>query len=179
MSRKVLEKYSLGVGDRFAHQAKPQLAACIKAAQQGVIIVPVWNKSNREHKIVGSDPSGTRAAADRAVGELAWPHSYYLDADHIDRNTVDRFLAPCDFFTLDVAETIGAAPPPGSEDAFLRKHPELIGRIGIAEPLAITSGPGTRSGSQIPGRYKPGGRNLSPHCGAQRRGHLRHRNFHG
>ena len=64
MTGKFLEKYSLGVGDRFAHQAKPQLAACILAARQGVTIVPVWNKSNREHKIVGSEPSGTRAAAD-------------------------------------------------------------------------------------------------------------------
>jgi hypothetical protein len=139
---KFLEKYSLGVGDRFAHQAKPQLAACILAARQGVTIVPVWNKSNREHKIVGSEPSGTRAAADLAVRELDWNCSYYLDADHINLGTVDRFLAPCDFFTLDVADTIGTAPAPGAVDDFVRRHPELIGRIGIPgipEPLAMSS----------------------------------------
>jgi hypothetical protein len=138
---KFLEKYSLGVGDRFAHQAKPQLAACILAARQGVTIVPVWNKSNREHKIVGSEPSGTRTAADLAVRELDWNCSYYLDADHINLGTVDRFLAPCDFFTLDVADTIGTAPAPGAVDDFLRRHPELIGRIGIPgipEPLAMS-----------------------------------------
>ena len=94
MTGKFLEKYSLGVGDRFAHQAKPQLAACVLAARQGTTIIPVWNKSNREHKIVGSDPSGTRAAADLAVRDLEWNCPYYLDADHINLGTVDRFLAP-------------------------------------------------------------------------------------
>ena len=140
MTGTFLEKYSLGVGDRFAHQAKPQLAACVLAARQGATIIPVWNKSNREHKIVGSDPSGTRAAADRAVRDLDWKCSYYLDADHINLGTVDRFLAPCDFFTLDVADTIGAAPAPGVVDDFLRRHPELTGHIeipGIAEPLEV------------------------------------------
>jgi hypothetical protein len=137
---KCLEKYSLGVGDRFAHQAKPQLAACVMAAQQGATIVPVWNKSNREHKIVGSEPSSTRTAADAAVHALDWKCSYYLDADHINVGTVDRFLAPCDFFTLDVADTIGAAPAPGIVDQFLRRHPELMGRIevpGIPEPFQV------------------------------------------
>ena len=141
MTRTFLEKYSLGVGDRFAHQAKPQLAACVLAARQGVTIVPVWNKSNREHMTVGSEPSGTRAAADRAVRELDWKCSYYLDADHINLGTVDRFLEPCNFFTLDVANTIGQPPAAGVADDFLRRHPELIGRIeipGIAEPLAVT-----------------------------------------
>ena len=141
MTRAFLEKYSLGVGDRFAHQAKPQLAACVLAAQQGAAIIPVWNKSNREHLIVGSDPSGTRIAADTAIRDLNWNCSYYLDADHINLSTVDRFLQPCDFFTLDVANTIGQAPAPGVVDDFLRRHPELIGRIeirGIAEPLEVT-----------------------------------------
>jgi tagaturonate epimerase len=142
VTRTFLEKYSLGVGDRFAHQARPQLAACIMAAKRGATIIPVWNKSNREHLIVGSEPSGTREAADRAVRELNWNCPYYLDADHINLTTVDRFLAPCNFFTLDVANTIGQAPAPGAVDEFLRRHPELIGRIeipGIAEPFTVTS----------------------------------------
>jgi tagaturonate epimerase len=142
VTRTFLEKYSLGVGDRFAHQARPQLAACIMAAKRGATIIPVWNKSNREHLIVSSEPSCTRKAADRAVRELNWNCPYYLDADHINLPTVDRFLAPCNFFTLDVANTIGQAPAPGAVDEFLRRHPELIGRIeipGIAEPFAVTS----------------------------------------
>ena len=49
-----LTKYSFGVGDRFAHQAKAQLRACLLAARPGLEIIPVGNKSNREHTIVGS-----------------------------------------------------------------------------------------------------------------------------
>jgi hypothetical protein len=59
-----LPKFSLGVGDRFAHQAKAQLAACVLAADAGIEVVPVWNKSNREHMIIGSEPNQTRLAAD-------------------------------------------------------------------------------------------------------------------
>lgn len=50
-----LSKYSIGTGDRFAHQAKAQLQACLHALEHGVEIVPVWNKSNREHMIIGSE----------------------------------------------------------------------------------------------------------------------------
>src|SRR5947209_20155176 len=62
-----LEKYSVGVGDRFAHQAEAQLAACILAGQAGMRVIPVWNKSQREHLTIGSDPATTQAAADAAV----------------------------------------------------------------------------------------------------------------
>src|ERR1700733_3153450 len=86
------EKFSIGVGDRFAHQAKAQLAACMKAAEAGVEVAPVWNKSNREHTIIGSEPTQTRAAADAAVKELGYKGEYFLDADHINLKTVQRFL---------------------------------------------------------------------------------------
>lgn len=104
---KKITKFTFGVGDRFAHQASAQLQAFLVAAKEGVDIIPVWNKSNREHTIIGSEPAGTRAAADAAVAELGWDKDYHLDADHINLTTVDRFIAPCDFFTLDVADDIG------------------------------------------------------------------------
>jgi len=103
----MLPKFSIGVGDRFAHQAKAQLAACVLAAEAGVEVTPVWNKSNREHMIIGTEPSQTRAAADSAVKALGWKEPYFVDADHITLETVDRFLVVCDFFTLDVADEIG------------------------------------------------------------------------
>ena len=59
-----LNKYSIGTGDRFAHQAEAQLQACMQALDSGVEVVPVWNKSNREHMIIGSEPASTRQAAD-------------------------------------------------------------------------------------------------------------------
>src|SRR5713226_7347711 len=126
-----LPKFSVGVGDRFAHQAKAQLAACIKAADAGVEVVPVWNKSNREHMIIGSEPGATRVAADAAVKELGWTKPYFLDADHINLKTVGRFLEPCDFFTLDVADLIGQPADAGEVAAFVKRHPELIGTVKI------------------------------------------------
>jgi hypothetical protein len=138
---KKIEKFTFGVGDRFAHQASAQLQAFLVAAVEGVDIVPVWNKSNREHTIIGSEPAGTRAAADAAVAALGWDKDYHLDADHINLTTVDRFIAPCDFFTLDVADDIGHAAPPADVEAFLDKHPELLGSIdieGIDAPFDIS-----------------------------------------
>ena len=136
-----LEKFSFGIGDRFAHQAKAQLRACIRVANQGVVIVPVWNKSNREHTIIGSEPSVTRAAADAAVRELGWEHPYHLDADHIRLETVDRFIPYADFFTIDVADSIGKPAELKSLKVFVDRHPELVGKIVIphvARPLETT-----------------------------------------
>jgi tagaturonate epimerase len=124
-------KYSIGVGDRFAHQAKAQLEACMLAAKFGVEVIPVWNKSNREHSIIGSEPSATRAAADAAVKALGWTKPYFCDADHINLTTVDRFLSPCDFYTIDVADYIGKAAAPEAIAAFTARHPELIGSIQL------------------------------------------------
>lgn len=138
---KTCPKFTFGVGDRFAHGAHAQLTAFIEARKLGIDIVPVWNKSNREHNIIGSEPSQTRAAADKAVADLGWTGDYLLDADHINLSTVDRFVAPCDFFTLDVADDIGEAAAPEDVDAFIARHPELIGTVsiaGIARPFEIT-----------------------------------------
>jgi hypothetical protein len=127
-----IEKYSVGVGDRFAQQAEAQLRACVMAAEKGVEIIPVWNKSNREHLIVGSEPSSVRAAADAAVRKLGWKKPYHVDADHIRLETVDRFVPHSDFFTIDVADSIGKAAAPAAVKAFADLHPELSGRIEIA-----------------------------------------------
>jgi hypothetical protein len=105
----ILEKYSIGVGDRFGHQGAAQLRALQLAEQRGVKIVPVWNKSYREHMIVGTKPSDARKAADNAVKEQRWRESYYVDADHIGLKNVDLFLDSSNFYTLDVADFIGKA----------------------------------------------------------------------
>lgn len=135
-----LEKFSIGVGDRFAHQAKAQLQACLMAAARGVTVIPVWNKSNREHGIVGSEPASVRAAADQAVRQLGWKQPYHVDADHINLSTVDRFIDASDFYTLDVAAAIGHAAEAERVESFIERHSELLGTVsipGIAEPFAI------------------------------------------
>ncbi|MBI1354951.1 MAG: hypothetical protein GC160_11440 [Acidobacteria bacterium] len=139
---KQLERFSLGVGDRFAHEAVAQLQACVLAARHGVEVVPVWNKSHREHKIVGSKPDSVRFEADAAVDALDWKHSYYVDADHINLLTVDGYLETADFFTIDVADEIGKAAPAADIDAFVARHPELIGDLrieGIGRSLPATA----------------------------------------
>ena len=136
-----LDKFSVGVGDRFAHQAKAQLEACVLASRAGVEVVPVWNKSNREHNLIGSEPCSTRAAADAAVKALGWTKPYYCDADHISLQTVERFLGSCDFYTIDVADFIGRKADQSSIDAFVRRHSELVGEIkleGAEESFEIT-----------------------------------------
>ncbi len=147
-----IEKYSIGVGDRFAHQARAQLSACLLASDAGRDVIPVWNKSNREHTIVGSDPASVRAAADDAVRQLGWTKPYHVDADHINLDTVDRFIGPSDFFTIDVAHFIGRPAAPAALDEFLRGRPELIGTLSIAgidEPFATTR----ESIAEIAGKY--------------------------
>jgi hypothetical protein len=138
-----LAKYSIGVGDRFAHQAKPQLHACRMAAEHGVEVIPVWNKSNREHTIIGSTPASTRAAADEAVRALGWSKPYYVDADHINLKTVDKFVEACDFFTIDVADWLGRPCEAASVQAFVEAHAELLGKLlipGVAHPFRIERG---------------------------------------
>ncbi|MDR3727934.1 MAG: tagaturonate epimerase family protein [Terracidiphilus sp.] len=137
-----LSKYSVGTGDRFAHQAKAQLQACVQALAAGIEVVPVWNKSNREHTIIGSEPVSVRQAADAAVKALDWKLPYFCDADHITLQTVGRFLDACDFYTLDVADFIGQPAAAADIEAFVARHPELIGHIqleGVDEAFEITA----------------------------------------
>lgn len=137
----VLGKYSVGVGDRFAHQAKAQLRACQLAAERGVEVIPVWNKSNREHTIIGSEPASVRDAADAAVKELGWKKPYHVDADHIRLETVDRFLAASDFYTIDVADSINQPAAGDAVKAFADRHDDLVGRVkipGVSKPFTTT-----------------------------------------
>jgi hypothetical protein len=145
-----LGTFSLGVGDRFAHQAEAQLQACAKAAALGVNVIPVWNKSNREHNVVGSNPASVRAAADEAVRHLGWTHPYYVDADHINLSSADRYIESSDFFTIDVAAAIGK--PSDNVEAFVARHPELVGQVrisGIDRAITTTR----RVVLEIAGRY--------------------------
>jgi hypothetical protein len=134
-------KYSFGTGDRFNHEGQAQLKALIKANSQGVEVTPVWNKSNREHNIVHSEPVGTREEADAAVKALGWTGPYFVDADHINLTNVDRFISHSDFFTLDVAMYIGNESSAEDVAAFKQSCKELGDSVsipGIAEPISIT-----------------------------------------
>ena len=98
-----LSKYSIGMGDRFAHQADWQLKVVMEAEKTGHEITPVWNKSNREHTTIGSEPRDVRKAAQQAIQKAGWTKPWFIDADHINLDTVERFIDGSDFFTIDVA----------------------------------------------------------------------------
>ena len=136
-----LGKYSFGVGDRFNHQGEAQLSALITANSEGVEVTPVWNKSNREHNIVHSEPQGTRIEADNAVKNLGWEGPYFVDADHINLTNVDRFIEHCNFFTLDVAMYIGNKSSAEDIAAFKKSCVALGDKViipGIEDPIEIS-----------------------------------------
>jgi len=143
----ILGKYSFGIGDRFGRQGQALLAAFLKAKEAGIDITPVWNKSHREHSIIGTEPGDVRLEADEAVKVCGWDKSYFVDADHIGLGNVEHFMEASDFFTLDVADYIGKPGPPSvgqdgnAADAFVCRHRGLVGSLeidGIGRPLRIT-----------------------------------------
>ena len=134
-------KYSLGIGDRFGHQGEAQLRAIIRAAAAGVEIVPVWNKSNREHSYIHSKPEDTRVEADAAVKALSFQGSYFVDADHINVSNVQGFIQASDFFTLDVASKIGSSSEESEIIAFVSSCAKYSGRLdipGIENPFEVS-----------------------------------------
>ncbi len=126
-----IEKYTFGMGDRFARQGHAQLQAIIQARHAGLEVYPVWNKSNREHSIVHSQPDDVRAEADAAVGALGWDAAYHVDADHIGLRTVDAFIAASDFYTVDVADFIGAPPSGQAVERFTRAVQKYLGELAV------------------------------------------------
>lgn len=139
---KKLGKYSMGIGDRFGRQAGAQLKAIIDAGKKGVEITPVWNKSNREHIIIGTEPADVRKEADEAVKAAKFKKPYFVDADHINFDTVGRFIEASDFFTIDVAAYIGQRACEEDIKAFVKKAAKYKGKLriqGIPKPFNITS----------------------------------------
>jgi len=128
---KPLDRFSFGIGDRFAHQASAQLRAFQLLSAAGIRVAPVWNKSNREHIFVGSEPQSVYDAAAEAVAELGWKGNWFVDADHIQLQTVDRFVDCSDFFTIDVASSIGKPASTADVDAFTLRHSELVGTLNL------------------------------------------------
>lgn len=136
-----LSKYSMGVGDRFGQEGCAQLRAFLAAKQQGVVITPVWNKSNREHTLIGTRPDDVRAQADATVKACAWDGPHFVDADHIGMGNVDKFMRASDFFTIDVADFIGRSASDASLASFVAEMQRFVGALaipGLAAPITVT-----------------------------------------
>ena len=138
---KTLGKYSIGMGDRFGHQGSAQLKAIIEAGKKGIEITPVWNKSNREHVTIGTQPGDVRKEADNATKKAGFNKPYFVDADHINLDTVDRFIESSDFFTIDVASYIGKKAGEDEIKTFVSGAEKYTGDLkipGIKKPLKIS-----------------------------------------
>ena len=136
-----LEKYSFGIGDRFAQEGPAQLRALLNARNAGIPVMPVWNKSFREHQTVDSSHRQTREEADNAVRTLGWNAPWYVDADHINLSNVDGFIEYANFFTIDVADYIGKKPDEKDLEQFVQANQHLTGERhipGIQAPMLIT-----------------------------------------
>jgi hypothetical protein len=75
------------------------------------------------------------------VKALGWTKPYHVDADHIRLETVDRFLAASDFYTIDVADSINQSAPADAVKAFADRHDDLVGRLklpDVSKPFTIT-----------------------------------------
>jgi hypothetical protein len=135
-----LNKYSFGIGDRFAQQGLAQLMAFQRSLDNNLLITPVWNKSYREHKTVHSTPQSVRDEADEAVNISGWGYDYMVDADHINLINVDDFINSSDFFTIDVAEYINGKVDEEEIEQFIKINSKFIGQIqipSIPEPFSI------------------------------------------
>ena len=138
---KKLGKYSIGLGDRFGHQGSAQLKAIMEASSRGIEITPVWNKSNREHTIIGTKPSDVRLEADTVTKNAGYKKPYFADADHINLDNVEKFIESSDFFTIDVASYIGKK----TEDKEIREF-----MSGVKKYAGKLSVPGTKLSFSTP-----------------------------
>lgn len=136
-----IARYSIGTGDRFGLQGQAQLAAVQKALGEGVELAIVWNKSHREHSIVGTDQTAVMEEANQAVQALGWRGQYFVDADHIGLGNVDLFIESSNFYTLDVADFIGKKAEEAKLKSFVNKYSRFIGELaipGMDQPLLIS-----------------------------------------
>jgi hypothetical protein len=99
-------------------------------------------------------PKGTQANIDAFAKQLGvTTMTFMFDVEHnrqravknpeddIRLETVDRFIPHSDFYTIDVADSIGKPASAADVEAFVGRHPELIGTISIPhidQPFAIT-----------------------------------------
>src|ERR1700683_27039 len=156
-----IEPYTCGVGDRFGQQGRAQLEAILLAWQEGINVYPVWNKSNREHALIGSGPEDVRVEAEAAVKALNWTGAFYVDADHINLTTVESFVQASDFFTVDVADFVGQSPDAALVEGLVkaaRTFPHELSIPGIDRSFIIDEAVVRTAGSKFLPAIREAGR---------------------
>ena len=57
--------------------------------------------------------------------------AHFVDADHIGLGNVDEFIESSDFFTLDVADSIGTGSVEKDVEAFVEKYAKYVGSLAV------------------------------------------------
>jgi hypothetical protein len=92
--------------------------------------------------IIGTQPSDVRMEADSVIKTAGYKKPYFVDADHINLDTVDKFISSSDFFTVDVASYIGKRAVDSEISTFIENAGKYIGKIevqGIKKSLKCSS----------------------------------------
>jgi len=131
-----LSRFSIGAGDRFGIEGEAQIEAFKALRALGGEADIVWNKSNREHVIIGSTPADQARAAAESVKNAGWDGKWFVDADHITMKTVDWYIPYSNFFTIDVADAIGTPATEKSKVAYL-EYAKFLLKNGAA-PVDVT-----------------------------------------
>lgn len=91
--------------------------------------------------IIGTEPGDVRKEADEAVVRAQFRRDYFVDADHINLATVDRFINYSDFFTIDVASYIGKMAEEERIEEFIVRSMNYLGTFnfaGLNKPVEIS-----------------------------------------
>ncbi|MFH0989422.1 MAG: hypothetical protein V1799_05325 [bacterium] len=82
-------------------EGRAHVRALKQALDKGVEVISVWNKSNREHTIIGTEPLSARQEADATVQDEKGMLPYFCDADRVGLKTLNRkHLQNCISFLL-------------------------------------------------------------------------------
>jgi len=81
--------------------------------------------------IIGTQPSDVRIEADTVTKDAGFKKPYFVDADHINLDTVDKFIGSSDFFTVDVASYIGKRTDDSDISAFIDTAGKYTGRLDV------------------------------------------------
>ena len=80
---------------------------------------------------MAASPVPSWTLPEKRFKRLRWLRPWHVDADHVRLDTVDRFLDSADFFTIDVADSIGIPAAMAEIESFVKGHPELVGTISL------------------------------------------------
>jgi hypothetical protein len=81
--------------------------------------------------IIGTQPQDVRKEADAVTRAAGFREPYFVDADHINLDTVDRFIPSSDFFTIDLASYIGKRADDSKIGSFLERAKKYADRLEI------------------------------------------------